>query len=583
MAIIAVRKSPLSFNHLFNRPPREHPTQSPLRGTTRLTRSTIYVLPHFVSITLLSIFLSTGCAPRETQVEIGNRTGVVHIASTGEPSELDPHIINAPPDFRIIDSLFEGLLKGNSATLEPEPGVAESWKLSEDRLTYTFHLRANARWSNGDTITSADFIYSWQRALSPALGSQYTFLFTDVIGGDDYSAGKLDDFSQVGFAAPNLSTVVVTLKRPTPYFLSNMANNAIWYPVHRNTIESLGHMTDRNSGWTKPETFVGNGPFHITEWKPNDVIRARKSLNYWNADQIELNGLVFHAFDNIETEERAFRAGQLHRTSGVPIAKLPGYREQSPTPLREIDSLITRFLNLNTTRRPFDDQRVRRAFALAIDREALARHVYLDVATPARRVVPSGMPSYPTGEDFSDDETAAQVLLADAGYPDGVGFPTTELSTEAGAGARVTEALQAQWREVLGVNVEILNSESRVHWSKMQQGDFDIGFGGWVADYPDATSYLDLWKTGSGWNFTGWNDSEYDAALENAARQIDPPTRLQALREAEGILLQYMPIIPLVFAKNPMLVHPSVKDYTPNAMDRRHYHTVSLKTELTVK
>ena len=531
------------------------------------------------SVSAFSFLLLTGCAPRETRVAEGNRTNTLHVGSPGEPGGLDPHIIIAPPDFRIVPMLFEGLVKGDAATLEPEPAVAESWSIGDDGVTHTFHIRDDAQWSNGDPITSADFLFSWERALTPALGSQYTFLFTDVVGADDFNTGRSTDFSKVGFSAPDSRTVVVVLKQPTPYFLASMANNAIWYPVHRPTIEAAGGMADRNSRWTDPGTMVSNGPFKLAAWRPNEFVRLEKSETYWNAAAVTLNALVYHAFDNPSTEELAFRAGQLHRTVWVPPSKLPVYREQANSPLVEVDALIARFINVNTSVPPFDDVRVRRAFALAINRDDLARHVYMDTAVAARRVVPTGMPFYPTDEDFADDAEAARSLLAEAGYPDGVGFPDVELSTEAGGAVNLPEALQAQWQENLNVHVAILNSETRVHWDKLKQKDYTLAIGGWTADYPDATTYLDLWKDGSGYNFTNWTNSAFDDGLVFAAAQHDPASRTTALRRAEGFLMEHMPIIPLVFEKDVMLHHPSMKNFTANAMDRPDYSTVTLTAE----
>ncbi|MCC5022507.1 MAG: peptide ABC transporter substrate-binding protein [Candidatus Synoicihabitans palmerolidicus] len=389
------------------------------------------------------------CQRRETPVDQGNATQTMHVASVGEPSELDPHIINAPPNFKIVDMLFEGIVTAHPATLEPQPGVAASWDISADRRTYTFYLRPDARWSNGDPVTAADFLYSWQRALTPALGSQYTFLFSTVVGAADFTAGRTTDFSAVGFSAPDERPVTITLDQPTPSFLSILANNPVWSPVHRATIEHHGSMTDRNNGWTKPETFVGNGPFVLTAWDPNVSIRVERSATYWDSSHIALHALVYHAYDDAETQERAFRAGQLHRTALVPVSKLPVYRAQTSSPLHEVESLIATFININTSRPPFDDARVRRAFALAIDRDILASRVFFDVATPARRIVPTGMPGYPLHETFTDDSHEAQTLLAASGYPAGQGFPTVELAVPSGGSTELPEVVQACWRDIL--------------------------------------------------------------------------------------------------------------------------------------
>ncbi len=520
-----------------------------------------------------------GCAPRETPVDTGIASQTLHVANVGEPSELDPHIINAPPDFKIVPMLFEGLVIADPATLEPRPGVAAAWELSDDQLAYTFHLRPDARWSNGDPVTATDFLISWQRALTPALGSQYTFLFSAVRGADDFAAGRTTDFNTVGFSAPDERTVTINLIQPMPYFLSILANNPVWSPIHRATVERAGELTARGSGWTKPATFVGNGPFTLAEWRPNERIRLRKADTYWQAEDVRLQEIVFHAYDGSDTEERAFRAGQLHHTQRVPLAKLPGYRAQAtPSVLREVPSLITRFINLNTTRPPLDDPRVRRALAWAIDRDALAERIYLDAAMPARRIVPTGLHGYPPESDFNDDAARARAELAAAGFPDGAGFPPLTLSEESGSTSNLSEALQARWREVLGIPVEIVRSETRVHWSRLQQGDYTIAVGGWIADYPDATAFLDLWKSGAGWNFTGWSDLAYDAALNEAVRKSDAGERGAALRRAETQLMQAMPIIPLVFETNAILVHPSVRGLADNAMDRQDYRPVWLES-----
>ncbi|MCX6951831.1 MAG: peptide ABC transporter substrate-binding protein [Verrucomicrobia bacterium] len=231
---------------------------------------------------LLSVFTSA-CARRESTTAAADRTQTLHVGIGGEPSELDPHLINAPPDFRAVFAFFEGLLTHDPVTLGPRPAVAERWEMSADGLTYTFHLRANARWSNGDPLTSADFLYSFRRALSPALGSQYTLLYNPVRGAADYAAGKLTDFNQVGFAAPDPQTLVVTLGRPTPYFLSLVTGNPVWFPVHRATIERYGRIDQRGTAWTRPDRIVSNGPFVLKEWRPLQRLVGEKSLTYWNA------------------------------------------------------------------------------------------------------------------------------------------------------------------------------------------------------------------------------------------------------------------------------------------------------------
>ena len=272
---------------------------------------------------LAGLLSLTSCGKRETAVDAGLRAATLEISNTGEPGELDPHVINAAPDYQVIPALFEGLLNFEPTTLAPTPGVAERWEISADGLTYTFHLRANAKWSNGDPFTSADFVYSFRRALSPALGSQYTLLFNPVRGAADYAAGKLTDFSAVGFVAPDPHTLVITLAQPTPYLLGMIAGNPIWFPVHRATIERHGKIDQRGTGWTRAGHLVGNGAFILKEWRPNQVIVAEKSPLYWDAAHVRLQTLRFHAIDSLDAEERSFRAGQLHVARLPPAKALP--------------------------------------------------------------------------------------------------------------------------------------------------------------------------------------------------------------------------------------------------------------------
>lgn len=529
------------------------------------------------AVALVALALLAACGRRESAVEAGLRTQTLEVGILGEPSELDPHIINSPPDFRVVPALFEGLVVGNPTTLEPEPGVAERWELSPDRLTYTFHLRRDARWSNGDPVTAADFLTSFRRALTPELGSPYTFLFSAVRGADAFAAGRLHDFTQVGLAAPDPHTVQITLRQPTPYFLAIIANNPVWYPIHPPTLERAGDLLRRGSGWTRPEHFVGNGAFVLTEWRPNRVITARRSPTYWNSRDVRLRAIHFRPFDQSEAEERAFRAGQLHVTIRLPPQKAAAYRERDPSPLSDVPYLMVRFVNVNTSRAPLDDARVRRALALALDRLQLADRVYRGAATPAFTVIPGGMPGYEPAERLVEGLAAARELLAEAGFPEGRGVPPIELQVEASAGHELDQALQAAWREGLGLDVRIVRSEPRVHWSNLHQRNYQLSIGGWVADYPDATAFLDLWARDSGWNFTGWTDPAYDAALTRAAAAAGADERLGHLQAAEARLLAAMPVIPVWFERNLKLIHPTVRGWGSNVMDRPSYRTVFLQ------
>jgi len=517
-----------------------------------------------------------GCSRRVTAVDEGDRTQTLHVGNAGEPGELDPHVINSPPDYQIITALFEGLLTAEPNTLAPLPGVAERWDASADGLTYTFHLRASARWSNGDPLTAEDFLYSFHRALSPALASQYTFLFHAVRGADAFAAGKLTDFSQVGFSAPDPRTLVVRLARPTPYFPGIITGNPIWFPVHRATIERHGRIDQRGTGWTRPESFVGNGPFVLKEWQPNQVIVAEKSPTYWDAAHVRLHAVHFHAIDSDDTQELAFRAGQLHVTSSVPAAKATAYFAANSPLLLRTPQLLIRFIDVNTARPPLNDQRVRLALALALDRTRFCERLEPARMTPAYSIVPDGMPGYRPFVRLKEDPAAARALLAEAGFPNGTGFPPLEFSSETGAPLELVQAIQEAWRTQLGIKVSLLRRESRTHWDALHLKQYDLAYGGWAADYPDASAFLDLWKGDGGWNFTSWSDAHYDELLAAAASETDPAARLKRLQVAESRLVNELPVIPLSFDRDVRLIQPSVHGWATNPLLRPDYKSVWL-------
>ncbi|HPO17500.1 MAG TPA: peptide ABC transporter substrate-binding protein, partial [Candidatus Hydrogenedentes bacterium] len=230
-----------------------------------------------------------------------------------EVQNLDPHLVSGVPEQRVLNALFEGLADLDPQTLQPIPAVAESWTISEDKLVYTFTLRRNARWSNGDPFTANDFVYSWKRMLSPGLAAEYAYLLYCLKNGKLFNEGKITDFAQVGVKALDDYTLQVTLEHPTPYFLAMQVHEA-WFPVHQATIERFGKMDDRDTQWTRAGNFVGNGPFKLAEWWPNEVIRTVRSDSYWNKESVPLDGIEFYPIDNLQTEERSFRAGELHIT-----------------------------------------------------------------------------------------------------------------------------------------------------------------------------------------------------------------------------------------------------------------------------
>jgi len=331
--------------------------------------------------------LSSGCGKRETAVDRGNREGVLHMSIGAEPADLDPQTVTGTGDAKIIQSLFDPLVSFEPGTLAPVPALAERWEISDDGLTYTFHLRSDARWSNQDPVTAQDCVESWRRILTPSLGAEYSYFLYILSGAEAYHKRRSADFSTVGVQALDSLTLVAKLAHPAPYFLQILLNSP-WRPVHVRSIAAVGDPYNRGTKWTQPGVLVGSGPFVLKEWSLNRRVVVEKSPTYWDRKRVSLEAIHFHPIDNIDAEERAFRTGQLHLTWALPLSKiLPLQRENSPA-LRIDPLLETHFFRLNVHRPSLDDVRIRRALSLAIDRDTLAGRILPGGRQPAPTFVP---------------------------------------------------------------------------------------------------------------------------------------------------------------------------------------------------
>ncbi len=526
---------------------------------------------------LVFITLLAACTGGETNVEIGNREGILHYGNGSEPQGLDPHVVTGVPENHIIRALFEGLAVKNPWTLEPEPGVAESWDISEDGKLYTFHINPEARWSNGEPVTAHDYVWSWARALNPAMGNQYAYMLFPLVNAEKYAKGDLEDFSQVGVKAIDDLTLQVSLNARTPYFLQLMDHYST-YAVHPATIEKFGKATDRYTKWTRVENIVGNGPFTLKEWKLNRRIVVEKSETYWDRDTVSLNGIVYYPTENVVSEERMFRVGQLHYTQTVPLDKIPVYEAMENTPHVQAPYLGTYFYLFNTNKAPMDDVRVRWAFSLAIDRVKLNNTVLKKSRFPAYTITPPGTLGYEPPILFQYDPEKARKMLADAGYPDGKGFPPVEVTYNTQEDHRkIAVALQQMWNEVLNVEVGIANQEWKVYLDTIDTMNFQIARRGWIGDYVDPNNFLDMYISGGGNNNTGFADPVYDEMiLREAPRAETREERYRIFYEAEKRLMEQMPILPIYTYTSNHLIHPSVKDMPSNLMDSMNFKYIWL-------
>jgi len=489
----------------------------------------------------------------------------------GEVATLDPNRMNALQDARIAAALFEGLTVVDAQTLKVRPGVARSWQVSPDGLTYTFDLRRDARWSDGKPVTAEDFVYSWRRVLDPKTAAEYAYMLYPIRGAKDCydeasKPGGAADWSTVGFRAEGPYRIVIELSRPCAYFLDLMAFTT-YLPVRRDGVEKYG---DR---WTQPGNLISNGAYRLVEWRFQSRMIWEKNPYYWDAASVALGRVEVRVFNDAVTALDAYETGAVDLTTVVPplsIQPLLAARNSGRRKDVQYETVFaTYFYRINCTRRPFSDARVRRALVLAIDRRAIIERGARGGQKPAFTLVPAGYEAYKPPPGLPEDVEEARRLLAEAGFPGGAGMGEPAILVNKGMGhIPIAEMLQQQWRERLGVNVRIEQVEWKVFLDRMTRLDFDVQRGSWYADYVDPNTFIDMFVTGGGNNNTGWSNKGYDALVDSAAGRVDTAARMEDLRRAEAILLEEVPIIPIYFYTQVMLVRPGLEGVYPNALNR---------------
>ena len=526
---------------------------------------------------VLLLLALPGCARRETPVESGIRTQTLLVGNAAEPADLDPQVVYAYTDSNIVYTLFEPLTWVDPKTSLAVPAAADRWEVSPDGLVYTFHIRPNARWSNGDPLTAGDFVYSFHRILTPAFAASYSYMLWPIKNAEAFNAGKVSDFSKVGVDAPDASSLRVTLERPTPY-LPALASHNTWLPVHRPVIEKFGRMDEKGTMRTRPGNLVGNGAFTLAEWTPNARVVVVKNPLYWNAANTRLNRIEFYPFEQAATEERDFRSGQLHVTYALPTSKIAAYRAHVPPDMHVDRILNTYYLFINVTRAPFDNPKLRLALSHGIDREALARDVMSGVYPPARSLTPPDCSGYTARAQVSDDFVEARRLLAEAGYPGGRGLPVVEVQCYTDdVKLRDLEAIQSMWLRELGFHITIAQLEQKTLFQNQQSRDYTIAFSGWSADIPDPVTFLGTMVTGGGNNWAGWSNHDFDHLIDEAANEADNARRYEYFQKAEAILLNDAPIIPLYYQYQTYAINPAVRGWETNLLDFRQFEKVWLE------
>jgi oligopeptide transport system substrate-binding protein len=495
---------------------------------------------------------------------------IIHVGNGAEPKELDPATVVGMPEARIIENLFEGLTTLHPLTLQPQAGVAESWEVSNNGTTYTFKLRKDAKWSDGTEVTAHDFVFSWQRVVSPTTASEYAYQLYYLKNGEEINKGTIKDLNSLGVTAKDDYTLEVRLNHPVPYFLYLTAFQT-YFPTPQQAIRKFPERE-----WTKEGNMVSNGPFKLSEWRLNKHIKLEPNPYYWDKEAVHLKAAYIYPIENIDTEEKSFWAGELDMTQQVPMLKISSYLDEAkkdPTayhPYKVAPFLSTYFYRLNTTKAPFNDKRVRRALAITLDRQLLIDKVTRRHELPADSLCPPGLLGYDfpgTLKPSVNKEIIAEAkeLLKQAGYPDGKGFPSVTLLYNTSEGhKKIALAFRQMWKDTLGIDINLFNQEWKVYLDTQRKMQFDISRAGWVGDYPDPNTFLDMMVSEGSNNQTGWANKEYDRLIEQAALTTDTKDRLEFFRQAEAILMDEMPIIPVYVYTSAKLVGERVKISLPH-------------------
>lgn len=486
-----------------------------------------------------------------------------------EPKTLDPALMTGVLESRLALALFEGLVTYDPRTLAPRPGLATAWDISPDLLTYTFHLRPQACFSDGSPIDSGVVRRSWLRALDPATAAEYAYQLFPVAGAEAFHAKPGLDPALVQVDASDPRTLVVHLAHPCPYFLDLCAFPTL-APVPLERIARWG------AAWTEPEHIACSGPFLLTQWLPDEQLVMEANPRYWDAGHVTLRRLTALPYSSSETAYKKYLSGGLDWTPGAPVTKMNEL-------LRNPDYYITPYLGVyyyrfNCTRPPFDDVRVRQAFDLAIDRTIITEHVTRGGQLPATWFCPD-CAGYHHVPGLTPDPDRARALLAAAGYGPGRPFPTVELLTNnAELHLQVAESVVQQWRDVLGVQVSLQKCEWKVYLDRIDRLDYQIARASWIGDYGDPNTFFDLWLTDGGNNHTGWSCPAYDQALLASQREADPVRRLAEFARCEHLLVEdQLPIMPLYIYVNQGLLSAHVHGWYENVRDIHPWQYVWLE------
>lgn len=469
------------------------------------------------------------------------------IGNGAEPQSLDPAKIQGTPEHRVNMALFEGLVTYDPKTANAVPGVAESWDISEDGMVYTFHLR-KAEWSDGTPITAKTFVDSWMRMLAPETGAKYASMVALIVkGADDYNTGKADA-SAVGIKAVDDSTFEVQLTGPLPYAIDMLAHYAFNpSPIH--AIEKFG------SDWIKPAHFVGNGPFTLESWVPQEKLTVVPNEKYWNKENVHLSRITFLPIEDMNTAFEKYKAGEIDWNISIPVPRLD---EVKILPDYQVSPQIgTYYYIFNVNKGPLQDSRVRKALSMALNIQEIVDKVTRGGQLASRSMVPP-MAGYTPAEGAGYDPEGAKKLLAEAGYPDGKNFPEmTVIYNTNESHKTIAEYVQEAWKNNLGITINIQNYEWKTFLDIRQQHNFDIARAGWVGDYQDPNTFLEIFMTDASNNDGQYSNAKFDELVRKAATMKNGPERFRTLHDAEAIFLtEEQGVLPIYSYVSQHLIDP---------------------------
>jgi oligopeptide transport system substrate-binding protein len=507
-----------------------------------------------IAIAAIAVFALTLSAAAEVVYNRGN---------DGDPETLDPHKTSSVAEAHILRDLLEGLVI-HDAKAEVVPGVAESWTISPDGRTYTFKLRPDARWSNGDPVTAADFVFSFRRIMTPETGAKYANVLYPIVNAEKINKGQAKP-DELGVKAVDERTVEIALEKPTPYFLELLTHHT-GQPVHPGSVEKFG------KDFVKPGNYVSNGAYVLAENVPNSHIKLTKNPRFYDAKNVRIDTVNYYPSPNLAAAVRRYQAGELDSLSDLPADQIKSLKERFGAQVVVGPYLGTWVLVVNTAKAPFSDARIRHALSMTIDREFIAEEIWGQTMLPAYSFVPPGINNYrePAVLDYKDlspidREDKAKALLKAAGYGPGkplkveIRYNTTDNNRNS------VVALAQQWKP-LGVETSFINTDSKTHFAYLRDGgDFDLGRYGWIGDYSDPQNFLFLVESDNkGFNYGKYNNPEFDALMRQSAAEVDLHKRADILFKAEQIFLRDLPWIPVMHYGTKNLISPKLQGFHQN-------------------